>query len=60
MRFDTVIKSGNIVTPAGSFTGDIGIAGEKIAALRMTAVVPGLRRSSPPSSAPPRDTLWQF
>jgi dihydropyrimidinase len=33
MRFDTVVKSGNIVTPAGSFVGDIGITGEKISAL---------------------------
>ena len=32
-RFDTVIKAGNVVTPAGSFTGDIGISGERIAAL---------------------------
>ena len=32
-RFDTVIKAGNVVTPAGSFTGDIGILGERIAAL---------------------------
>src|ERR1043166_9380493 len=35
MRFDTVIKGGNVVTPAGTFTGDIGIAGEKTAALGM-------------------------
>src|SRR5947208_6377434 len=35
MKFDTVIKGGNVVTPAGTFTGDIGIAGEKIAALGM-------------------------
>src|SRR5947207_878917 len=33
MQFDTIIKSGNVVTPAGSFVGDIGIRGEKIAAL---------------------------
>jgi len=33
MQFDRVIKGGNVVTPAGSFTGDIGITGEKIAAL---------------------------
>ena len=33
MRFDTVIKHGNVVTPAGTFRGDVGIAGEKIAAL---------------------------
>jgi dihydropyrimidinase len=33
MAFDTVIKSGNVVTPAGSFKGDIGIRGEKISAL---------------------------
>ena len=33
MRFDKVIKGGNVVTPAGAFVGDIGIAGEKIAAL---------------------------
>ncbi|MDH5235921.1 MAG: dihydropyrimidinase [Gemmatimonadota bacterium] len=31
--FDTVIKGGNVVTPGGSFTGDVGIKGEKIAAL---------------------------
>ena len=33
MRFDRIIKGGNVVTPAGTFTGDIGIVGEKIAAL---------------------------
>src|SRR3982750_4992804 len=33
MRFDTVITSGNVVTPAGTFTGDIGILDEKIVAL---------------------------
>src|SRR5438552_345030 len=33
MKFDLIIKGGNVVTPAGSFTGDVGIAGEKIAAL---------------------------
>jgi dihydropyrimidinase len=33
MRLDKVIKGGNVVTPAGTFTGDIGIAGEKIVAL---------------------------
>ena len=30
---DTIIKGGNVVTPAGSFVGDIGIKGEKISAL---------------------------
>ncbi|MEO8336837.1 MAG: amidohydrolase family protein, partial [bacterium] len=33
MRFDTVVRGGNVVTPGGTFTGDIGITGEKIAAL---------------------------
>ncbi len=33
MAFDSVIKGGNIVTPSGSFIGDIGIVGEHIAAL---------------------------
>ncbi|MDQ4081043.1 MAG: amidohydrolase family protein, partial [Gemmatimonadota bacterium] len=33
MRFDKVIKGGSVVTPAGTFVGDIGISGEKIAAL---------------------------
>ncbi len=33
MRFDRVVKGGNVVTPGGSFSGDIGIVGEKIAAL---------------------------
>ena len=30
---DRIIKGGNVVTPAGTFIGDVGIAGEKIAAL---------------------------
>jgi dihydropyrimidinase len=33
MKYDTVIKGGNVVTPAGAFVGDVGIRGEKIAAL---------------------------
>ena len=33
VKFDTIIKGGNVVTPAGTFTGDIGISGEKIGAL---------------------------
>jgi dihydropyrimidinase len=33
MRYDTVIRGGNVVTPAGTFVGDIGIRGEQIAAL---------------------------
>jgi dihydropyrimidinase len=33
MTYDTLIKHGNIVTPAGAFHGDIGIKGEKIVAL---------------------------
>ena len=33
MRFDRVVKGGNVVAPGGTFLGDIGIVGEKIAAL---------------------------
>src|SRR5258705_1545650 len=33
MRFDRIVKGGNVVTPGGTFTGDVGIKGEKIAAL---------------------------
>ena len=33
MRFDRVVTGGNVVAPGGSFTGDVGIVGEKIAAL---------------------------
>ncbi|MGI8495971.1 MAG: dihydropyrimidinase [Gemmatimonadaceae bacterium] len=33
MRFDRIIKGGMVVTPGGTFTGDVGIAGEKITAL---------------------------
>jgi dihydropyrimidinase len=33
VQFDRIIKGGNVVTPAGTFIGDIGISGEKIAAL---------------------------
>jgi dihydropyrimidinase len=33
MRFDRIVQGGNVVTPGGAFTGDVGIVGEKIAAL---------------------------
>ena len=33
MAFDCVIKGGNVVTPSGSFIGDLGIVGEHIVAL---------------------------
>ena len=33
MAFDRIIKGGNVVTPAGTFVGDVGITGEKISAL---------------------------
>lgn len=33
MRFDRIIKGGNVVTPGGTFTGDVGITGETITAL---------------------------
>src|SRR4051794_41546748 len=33
MKLDRIIRGGSVVPPAGTFTGDIGIAGEKIAAL---------------------------
>ena len=33
MRFDRVIRGGKVVTPAGTFRGDVGITGEKISAL---------------------------
>jgi dihydropyrimidinase len=33
MAFDKVIRGGNVVTPSGCFTGDIGINGETITAL---------------------------
>src|SRR5258708_33753185 len=33
MKLDRVVKGGNVVTPGGTFVGDVGIVGEKIAAL---------------------------
>ena len=33
MTYDKVIKGGTVVTPNGTFVGDVGIAGEKIAAV---------------------------
>jgi dihydropyrimidinase len=33
MRFDRVVAGGTVVTPGGTFTGDVGIVGEQIAAL---------------------------
>ncbi len=33
MRFDTIVRGGNVVTPGGTRVTDIGIAGERIAAV---------------------------
>ena len=33
MKLDTIVKGGTVVTPGGSFVGDVGIAGETIAVL---------------------------
>ena len=33
MKLDTIVRGGTVVTPGGTFVGDVGIAGEKIAAL---------------------------
>ena len=33
MRLDRIVRGGQVVTPGGIFTGDVGIAGERIAAL---------------------------
>src|SRR5919106_6857744 len=33
VKLDCIVRGGNVVTPAGTFVGDIGIAGEKITAL---------------------------
>src|SRR5688500_19577282 len=33
MNFDTIVRGGNVVTPAGTGTNDIGIVGEKIASI---------------------------
>jgi len=33
MTYNTVVKGGNVVTPAGTYTGDIGISGGTIVAL---------------------------
>src|SRR5688500_12641699 len=33
MSYDKIIKGGTVVTPGGTFVGDVAIAGEKIAAI---------------------------
>ena len=33
MKLDTIVKGGTVVTPGGSFIGDVGISGDKITAL---------------------------
>jgi len=43
MRFDKVIKGGNVITPAGPFTGDVGITGEQITALGIDLDTEGAR-----------------
>ncbi len=41
MRLDRIIKGGNVVTPSGSFIGDVGISGETITALGADLDSPG-------------------
>ncbi len=41
MQLDTIVKGGTVVTPGGAFVGDVGISGEKIAALGSTLDAPG-------------------
>src|SRR5215213_6971002 len=43
MKLDTIVKGGTVVTPGGTFVGDVGIAGEKIAALGSALDSPGAR-----------------
>ena len=43
MQLDTIVKGGTVVTPGGTFVGDVGIAGEKIAALGSSLDAPGAR-----------------
>jgi dihydropyrimidinase len=43
MKLDTIIQGGSVVTPGGTFTGDIGIVGEKIAALGTSLDATGAR-----------------
>jgi dihydropyrimidinase len=43
MRFDKVIRNGNVVTPAGTYRGDVGIHGEKITALGIGLDTEGAR-----------------
>src|SRR5215217_2860493 len=43
MKLDTIVKGGTVVTPGGTFVGDVGIAGEKIAALGSSLDAPGAR-----------------
>lgn len=41
MRLDRIVKGGTVVTPSGTFVGDVGIAGETIAALGADLDAPG-------------------
>jgi dihydropyrimidinase len=41
MQFEKIVSGGNVVTPAGSFVGDVGIAGGRIVALGTDLSSPG-------------------
>lgn len=41
MKLDRIVRGGTVVTPAGTFVGDVGIAGETIAALGTDLESPG-------------------
>src|SRR6476469_1204132 len=41
MKLDSIVKGGTVVTPGGTFVGDVGITGEKISALGAALDSPG-------------------
>lgn len=43
MHFDTIVRGGTVVTPAGRCVADVGIQGEKIAAIGLGLESPGAR-----------------
>jgi len=44
MRFDTIIKNGTVVTATDTYQGDVGIVGEKVAAIADSLPIEGARK----------------
>ena len=60
MIFDTVIRGGTLITPSGPVNADLGIAGERIAAIGLESGRASVSSTRPASSSCPAPSIPTF